>query len=126
MQKYLIFYQLLGTNQVGGSTPKDIAHGIKEIINRLFVKMPDTKVLLLGILPRNGTVETQVQAINGLIAKFADNKKVFYLDMSDNFQDSPGKQKVGLFNGTVHPTKEGYQVWYETMEPVLKMLYSQE
>jgi lysophospholipase L1-like esterase len=42
--------------------------------------------------------------------------------MSDKFQDSPGKEKAGLFYDTVHLTKEGYQVWYDTMEPLLKKL----
>jgi len=84
--------------------------------------MPSTKVLLLGILPRAGNLETEVQAINALISKFADDKKVWYLDMSSHFQDSPGKEKPGLYVDTVHLTKAGYQVWYETMEPLLKKL----
>jgi len=113
----------IGTNNLGANTVEDIAHGIKEVINQLFVKMPATKVLLLGIIPRNGeALETKVQSINTLISKYADDKKVFYLDMSPEFQDSPGKEKAGLYVDTVHLTKEGYQVWYDTMEPLLKKL----
>jgi lysophospholipase L1-like esterase len=44
------------------------------------------------------------------------------LDLSDKFQDSPGKKKAGLFFDAIHLTKEGYQVLYETMEPLLKKL----
>jgi lysophospholipase L1-like esterase len=119
-------YSILGTNNLSENTEEDIAHGIKEIIRQLLVKMPSTKILLLGILPRIGTLETRVQTINILISKYDDNKQVFYLDMSDKFQDSPGKEKAGLFTDTVHLTKEGYQVWYETMEPLFKKLYSDE
>ncbi len=108
------------------NTAEDIAHGIKEIINQLLVKMPSTKILLLGIIPRAGDVETEVQAVNTIISKYNDDKQVFYLDMSDKYQDSPGKEKAGLFSDTVHLTKEGYQVWYETMEPIFKKLYSDE
>jgi lysophospholipase L1-like esterase len=86
--------------------------------------MPSTKILLLGILPRAGDLETKVQDINTIISKYNDDKHVFYLDMSDKFQDSPGKEKAGLYTDTVHLTKEGYQVWYETMEPLLKKLDS--
>jgi lysophospholipase L1-like esterase len=107
-------------------TAEDIAHGIKEIIHQLLVKMPSTKILLLGILPRAGGTETKVQAINTLISKYDDNKHVFYLDMSNKFQDSPGKEKAGLYTDTVHLTTEGYQVWYETMEPLFKKLYSSQ
>ncbi len=111
---------------MGSSTAEDIAHGIKEIIRQLLVKMPSTKILLLGVLPRAGTLEAKVEPINTLISKFDDKKQVFYLDMSDKFQDSPGKEKAGLYTDTVHLTKEGYQVWYETMEPLFKKLYSSE
>jgi len=107
---------------LGSNTEEDIAHGIKEIITQLEAKMPTAKILLLGIIPRAGTLETKVQAINTLISKYADDKKVFYLDMSPQFQDSPGKEKEGLYTDTVHLTAKGYEVWYETMEPLLKKL----
>jgi lysophospholipase L1-like esterase len=108
------------------NTAEDIAHGIKEIIRHLLVKMPSTKILLLGILPRAGDLEKKVQAINTIISKYNDDKHVFYLDMSDKFQDSPGKEKAALYLGTLHLSKEGYQVWYETMEPLFKKLYSSQ
>jgi lysophospholipase L1-like esterase len=116
-----MFYSILGTNNLGANT-EDIAHGIKEVIAVTLAKMPSAKILLLGILPRAGDLEKQVQGINTIISKYNDDKHVFYLDMSDKFQDSPGKEKAGLFTDTVHLTKEGYQVWYETMEPLLKKL----
>jgi lysophospholipase L1-like esterase len=88
--------------------------------------MPSTKILLLGITPREGDLEEHVQAVNTLISKYNDDKQVFYLDMSDKFQDSPGKQKAGLYTDASHFTKEGYQVWYETMEPLFNKLYTSQ
>jgi lysophospholipase L1-like esterase len=117
-----MFYSILGTNNLGSNTEGDIAHGIKEIIRQLLIKMPSTKILLLGILPRAGDIENKVHGINNQISQYNDDKHVFYLDMSNKFQDSPGKQKAGLFYDTVHLTKEGYQVWYETMETRLSIL----
>jgi lysophospholipase L1-like esterase len=111
---------------MGVNTAEDIAHGIKEVIHQLLVVMPSTKILLLGILPRAGGTETKVQAVNTIISKYNDDKQVFYLDMSDKFQDSPGNEKAGLYLDKVHLTPEGYQVWYETMEPLFKKLYSSE
>jgi lysophospholipase L1-like esterase len=108
------------------NTPEDIAHGIKEIIHQLLVKMPSTKILLLGIIPRVGNAETKLEAVNTIISKYNDDKQVFHLDMSDKFQGSPGKEKAGLYVDTVHLTKEGYQVWYETMESLFIKLYSDE
>jgi beta-glucosidase len=117
-----MFYSILGTNNFGSNTDEDIANGIKKVIAVTLGKMPSTKILLLGILPLASDLEKKVQAINTLISKYNDDKHVFYLDMSEIFQDSPGKEKADLFTETVHLTKEGYQVWYETMEPLLKKL----
>jgi lysophospholipase L1-like esterase len=46
--------------------------------------------------------------------------------MLDKLEYSPGNEKAGPFTDTVHLTKEGYQVWYETMKPLFKKLYSAE
>ncbi len=100
----------------------DIAHGIKAVINRILVKMPNTKILLLGILPVPDPFDKIVKITNALISKFNDNKHVFYLDMSNSFLNSSGNQKADLFDDTVHPSALGYQVWYETMEPLLQKL----
>jgi hypothetical protein len=90
-------YVFQGTNNLHSNTPEDIAHEIKEIINQLLLKMASTKILLLGIISRVGNAETKLQAINTTISKYNDDKHVFYLDMSDKFQDSPGKEKAIRF-----------------------------
>ncbi len=106
--------------EVGFSS--DIAQGIKAVINRILVKMPNTKILLLGILPVPDPFNKIVKATNALISKFNDDKHVFYLDMSNSFLDSYRNQKEDLFDDTVHLSSLGYQVWYETMESFLQKL----
>ena len=48
---------MIGTNNAGGNTPEQIAEGIKVIVERLRKKLPEMKVLALGIFPR-GTDDT--------------------------------------------------------------------
>jgi lysophospholipase L1-like esterase len=84
--------------------------------------MPNTKILLLGILPVPDPFDKIVKATNVLISKFNDDKHVFYLDMSNSFLDSYRNQKEDLFDDTVHLSSLGYQVWYETMESFLQKL----
>ncbi len=43
---------MIGTNNVGGYTPAQIAGGIKAIVMELKKQKPDMKILLLGIFPR--------------------------------------------------------------------------
>jgi len=84
--------------------------------------MPNTKILLLGNIPRLDDLEKKVQTTNAIISKYNDDKHVFYLDMSNAFQDSHGNEKAGLFVYTIYPSALGYQVWYQTMEPLLQKL----
>jgi lysophospholipase L1-like esterase len=101
---------------------EDTAHRIKEVINHILAKMPNIKILLLGIISRLGDLEEKIEATNAIISKFNDGKHVFYLHMSNAFQDSPGKEKAGLYADTVHPSAMRYLVWYQNMESLLQKL----
>jgi len=42
--------------------------------------------------------------------------------MADQFAETTGLPKTELMHDGVHPNAAGYQVWAETMEPVLSRL----
>ena len=108
---------------MGGNTEEDIAHGIKEILTELKAKMPNAKILLLGILPRTpANLDTKVHKTNSIIAKDADDTTIFYLDMASHFEDANNVEVPGLYVEGLHLTAKGYQVWYETMEPLFSKL----
>ena len=107
---------------MGSNSVQDIARGVQEILKLLEAKMPNTKIILLGVLPRNGDWCSRVRELNVLIEKFGNNKNVFWLNMWNSFASNDCKLKDGLFRDGLHPTEAGYQVWQETMEPLLKKL----
>jgi lysophospholipase L1-like esterase len=45
---------MIGTNNIGGHTPQQIAGGIKAIVEELHRQKPDLKILVLGVFPRGG------------------------------------------------------------------------
>ena len=49
--------------------------------------------------------------INGKLAKLADNKQVFYLDIGDKFLTADGTLTTEIMNDGLHPTAKGYQIW---------------
>lgn len=49
----------IGTNNINYDKDEDIAKGIKQIIDDFHAKLPNTKILLLGILPRGDHMEFQ-------------------------------------------------------------------
>ena len=116
-----IIFQLIGTNNVHHNTVPEIALGIYELKRQLEAKLPTANLLILGILPRKGPIESHSMEVNKIIAKFEDKKRVFFLDMSSHFQTAPGVEITDLYRSDkVHLTPKGYQVWRDVMEPTLK------
>ena len=108
---------------MGANTGAEIAIGIYEIIRQLEGKLPKTKILLLGVLPRDGTNDVKVHEINTIIKSFDDKRNVIFLDMTKQFETAVGTEVADLFvPDKVHLTAKGYEVWQQTMEPLLKQL----
>ena len=122
---------LIGTNNVGFAPPggddsalvKDVAGGIKACLKALREKAPGAKILLVGITPRNTDGSTAlmptINRINKRIAKFADGRKVRFLDINDRLADKDGKLYEGVTDDGLHLTNKGYQAWADAMKPTL-------
>jgi lysophospholipase L1-like esterase len=119
---------LIGTNNFGleGDKPEDVGRGITAIVKTLREKLPQTKVLLLGILPRDekpGTSSRQkIAAVNEAIAKLDDGQNVRYFHFGDKFLNADGTLPKELMPDFLHLSEKGYSVWAESMEPLLKQL----
>ena len=119
---------MIGTNNLKENENQnypapDIARGVQEILHQLSVRLPSTKVILLGILPRPSPYGAKAQKVNDLLSKMANGKTIFWLDMKSAFAGADGKQKNELFMGDrVHILASGYEVWHKTMEPLLVKL----
>ncbi|CAG2176473.1 unnamed protein product [Oppiella nova] len=114
---------MIGTNNAGANTVEDIAHGVNETVKQLLGKMPNTKIILLGILPRPEPLGAKVKQVNELIAKLNNDKNVFFLDMWSAYEKD-GKQNTDLYlsDNILHLNERGFEVWQQIMEPLLKKL----
>ena len=118
----------IGTNNLyddaNKGTNEEIAQGITLIVSLLRNKLPNSKVLLLGILPRqNEWFCGRATKINTLIEKLNDGENIRYLDMSTHFTSAPGKIKPELYHkDQLHLVKSGYEVWANVMAPLFNDL----
>ena len=119
---------LIGTNNTSkGDSAQDIAKGIKTIIEIVQKKSPATKVLLLGVYPRGKdpkdptTVKyrANIKEVNEIIAKYDDGKNVKYLYFGDKFLAADGSIPVEMMKDALHLTTAGYQIWVDSVNPVL-------
>ena len=105
------------------NTPEETAAGIKKIIATIHQKLPQTKVLLVSVLPFNRGLKdgyAKATATNAIICKFDDGKKTRYLSVWEKFLAPDGTVSKELLKDGVHPGPEGYQIWAESMQPLLQ------
>jgi beta-glucosidase len=75
---------MIGTNNCRDNTPEETADGIKAVVGRLREKLPNSKLLLLAIFPRDEKPDSPLRQTNAkaseLASKLADNQSVFFLN----------------------------------------------
>jgi beta-glucosidase len=119
---------MFGTNNTGHrqEDPKTTAAGIKRNIDELQKRLPNTRILLLAIFPRGEKPDDQLRQINekvnAIIAGFADNQKIFFVDINKNFLEPDGTLSRDIMPDLLHPNEKGYEIWAKSMAPELKRL----
>lgn len=114
---------MIGTNNTGAHSADQIAGGIQAIVAELRKQKPDMKILLLGVFPRGGGIKKEdtvcpadklnpkIKAINEIIAKFADDKSVFYKDIGPKFLNADGGLERKVMPDLLHLSPAGYEIW---------------
>ena len=120
---------MIGTNNSGIKTnsPEEVAKGIRNIIDAIHKRSPDTKILLLAIFPRGATEannpgRAKNNAVNALIAKFDDGKKVHFFDINAKFLQPDGTLTKEIMPDLLHPREKGYQIEADAIRDKLASL----
>jgi beta-glucosidase len=133
---------MIGTNNSGdpNDSSEQIAQGIEAIVCQLKTKLPETKILILAIFPRGNAEQRKDKksdaAMNPqwaknnktskLASKLADNKTIFYLDINKKLLNNKGVLTREIMPDLLHPKEKGYQIWAETMEPMIVKLMGEK
>ncbi len=118
---------MAGTNNTGSrqEDPATTAAGLRRVIDELQGRVPRAKILLLGVFPRDAADSRSRRintAINERIAKFADNRRVFFADIGSAFLDEAGTLSKDIMPDLLHPNARGYKIWGKAMDPILQPL----
>jgi prolyl oligopeptidase len=118
---------MIGTNNSKDNTAEEIADGIKAIVHAIHQRSPKTKVLLLGIFPRDekpSDRRSKLKAVNEIVAKLDDGgKTVRYLDIGGRFLQDDGIVPKKIMPDFLHPNEKGYQIWADAVKrPLLDLM----
>jgi lysophospholipase L1-like esterase len=122
---------MIGTNNTGSDSAKQIAAGVRAIVKEIHEKSPTTKVLLLGVFPRGAKPDTPVRekiaAINKDISKLDDGgKTVKYLDIGKKFTEPDGSLTKEIMPDYLHLSAKGYEIWGDAIAPTVKQMMGEK
>ena len=116
---------MIGTNNLHlwANSVSEIADGVAAIVATLRKTLPETKVFLLGILPRGECPNAQrgkVLQVNQILSRLADGKSVHWIDFGSRYVDGRGMISKDLMPDFLHLSPAAYQIWADELEGPLR------
>lgn len=111
-------YVMLGINEVGNDFQFTLTK-YRAIIERLKAHQPDAVIYIQANLhvasysESNVINNANINYLNSLFASLADNKKVFYIDINELYDDENGALTAAYTSDGVHPLAAYYKQWCE-------------
>ncbi len=113
---------MIGTNNVD-DTPEDRAEGIRAVLDKIAEKQPEATILLSPIFPCGATRDDpgriSREKTNVLIRRFADGRRIVWLDFNDKFLDADGNLPEAMMPDFLHPLEAGYRIWTAALSSFL-------
>ncbi len=124
---------LIGTNNTDGNNyttinyPNELEEATWKICKIIREKLPNTEILLLGILPFGRNIPNFRNSINletsKLISEFPNrDKHIHYVNIDDIFLNKDGKIIKKIMPDYLHPNAEGHMLMFKRLEDEIKEL----
>ena len=109
---------LIGTNNLD-----TCLNNYEAILQGFYEHLPNTKVVVVSILPRRGEdLCKKIEENNAEIAKLTGKYAYTYIDLYPLFILDDYKVDESLFKDGLHPNKKGYQLITDNLKPVFASL----
>ncbi len=126
----------IGTNNTSDTpnaracTPDEIVAGIAAICSRIQSQIPDIKIILMKIFPREETPDHPrrclINQTNIKLAEYAKSAHLTLVDLAPRMLKSDGTLPSELAPDFCHLSEAGYQIWADTLRPLLNALLLQK
>jgi len=118
---------MIGVNNLaGGFSPRETVAGIRAILAAVQAHLPNTRVLLLGVLPARPSpgdpLRQRILEANRLLASLPPSAQVSFHDVGGVLLESDGTITKATLRDFVHPTAEGYARISEAVAPLIEAL----
>ncbi|MDD4921557.1 MAG: GDSL-type esterase/lipase family protein [Bacteroidales bacterium] len=117
----------IGTNNTSQTknarinTATEIVEGIAAICQRVRSKIPETKIVLMAVLPREQAPthprRILINEINQKLEAFAKKQQIIFVNIGAKMLTPEGILTKDIANDFCHPTEKGYQIWADAIRP---------
>lgn len=111
------------TSHAQANTPAQVAEGIRAICLRVRSKSPESRIIVMGVLPRGAKADdpyrVRIAELNKLLPELGQVTGITFLDIGQQFLQPGGELPRSLMNDFCHPTEAGYAIWAEALRPLL-------
>lgn len=122
-KKFGKIYIMLGINELGTGTAKSFAEEYQSVIDKVQKLQPEAIIFIESIM--NVSKEksdsdkifnnTNIKERNNAIAKIADNKNIFFIDINEVFNDTSGAIPADYTFDGIHIKASYYKLWTEVL-----------
>jgi len=115
---------LVGTNDLGWRKSDEyVVRNLETILYMLRKRLPDMRILVQSVLPREREFADTIRSINRHIWQYAPTQHAQYLDLWPALALPDGELSPDLTNDRLHLNAEGYEAWMSELRPALEMLF---
>lgn len=126
---------MIGTNNLGlesdlvtpRNTVAEAVEGVRKVLQALQSRLPDARILLLGVLPRadpKGPPAREIDELNEALSQMTTDS-VTYHYFGARFLRADGSVVPALMPDLLHPNAQGYEVFAESIREPLRRLFPQ-
>jgi lysophospholipase L1-like esterase len=114
---------MIGTNDLPGDDVASIVQGIEAVVQAITKRLPNARLLLLGLLPRDAARDTVMRRkaieVNARIKSLADDKTIVFAEFGDALLEADGSLSEVISPDALHLSADGYArlavLLYETI-----------
>ncbi|THG32372.1 GDSL-type esterase/lipase family protein [Naasia lichenicola] len=112
---------LIGTNDLAWRRPvEQTVRNIESILWKIHHELPETRVIVQSVLPRDRELADLVREINIHVRQFAPTVKAEWVDLWPELAEEDGEIKPEYSDDRLHLNDAGYSAWVAQLRPVLE------
>jgi beta-glucosidase len=119
---------LIGVNNLGGGfSAEDTADGVRATVAAVRARLPETRVVLLAILPARQEPENplrlRIRETNRLLEGLVEPEHVEFHDLGSVLLEADGRLSGVMTRDFLHPTLEGFKQLSGALAPLLEPIF---